>query len=468
MESEEAWMDFDWGDLTGDEVRRKTLIGRLVTDRTVNRNVVRNMIYKAWNMQGGLSITEVEDKIYKFAFDREEDCSRIIRGRPWMILGCLLVVEKWKPLLTLKEIELKWSPYWVQLHGLPLEGFSVKNIVRIAGRFGKVLAVEDPFVEGKVTRIFARARVLVDVTKLFLAGVSIPRPGLSKVWVSAKFEKLQQYCFRCGILGHDQKMCKLKDGSPDIVKYEGWIGAEPMRCLGGLILVDGDEDDLAATSQSGSRGARGQKVQDEARGEGSQESVGTGMPKRDGIRLGGSSSGLERTAGKGKEVISSVGNVAMDEQMVDPVGFVTPQSVSSRQMEVVMGLGDSGNSLGPSISPRKFFRARRSPVKLSGGSKKEANIQYIVEIPSDEDKDDSRALVLSQPKKYEADLAKGIQQVCLRRKLDLEYDEQRKKLKSPRVACEVTPDLGSLEASNFGVGKVSPKTKSPNAKKEEG
>lgn len=108
---DEVWMDFNWEDPAGDEIRRKTLVGKIVSERPPNLNIVKNMIHKAWNMQNGLGISEIGENVYRFSFEKEEDCKRVIRGRPWMILGFLLVLEKWKPKLTMHEVELNWSPF---------------------------------------------------------------------------------------------------------------------------------------------------------------------------------------------------------------------------------------------------------------------------------------------------------------------------------------------------------------------
>lgn len=141
----EVCLEFDWEDPSAICARKRTLVGRFVTEKALNRNTVRAMIVKAWNMQKGLDILEISENCYRFSFDRKEDCCRILKGRPWMILGCLLILEWWQPMLTLGEIGLHFSPYWNHLHDLPLEVFAVKNILRIGGVFGEVLAVEDPY-----------------------------------------------------------------------------------------------------------------------------------------------------------------------------------------------------------------------------------------------------------------------------------------------------------------------------------
>lgn len=183
-------LDFDWNDPVGSHVRDRTLVGRLVADKFINRNTIKSMIMKAWDFLKGLEIVDANDSVFYFNFERDEDCARVLSGRPWMIMGFLLVLEKWTPTLTLKELGLKLSPYWGQLHGLPLEGFNVKNILKLGDKLGKVIAVEDPLIEGRICKNFVRVKVLVDINDPFCTGIAIARPNLPRIWVETRYEKL--------------------------------------------------------------------------------------------------------------------------------------------------------------------------------------------------------------------------------------------------------------------------------------
>lgn len=68
--------------------------------------------------------------------------------------------------------------------------------------------VEESKVEGCILRGFIRVRVLVNILKPLLTGCWIPRVNKAKVWVVFKYEKLQGFCYNCGILGHEKMSCK--------------------------------------------------------------------------------------------------------------------------------------------------------------------------------------------------------------------------------------------------------------------
>lgn len=106
--------------------------------------------------------------------------------------------------------------------------------MRVLGeKIGDVIEVENPIVEGGLFRDFLRARVLVDITKPLVCGIWIPRPNMEKVWIECRYEKLQVFCFKCGVVGHDFRGCRMKRAmridDPGKPRYGAWFGTNPLR-----------------------------------------------------------------------------------------------------------------------------------------------------------------------------------------------------------------------------------------------
>ena len=70
------------------------------------------------------------------------------------------------------------------------------------------MEVEEPVVEGRILRSFLRMRVLLDIRQQLTTGFWVPRKEQKPVWVWLKYEKLQDYCFQCGKIGHESRQCK--------------------------------------------------------------------------------------------------------------------------------------------------------------------------------------------------------------------------------------------------------------------
>ncbi|KAJ1376997.1 Zinc finger, CCHC-type [Sesbania bispinosa] len=120
MEGEEIELDLsDEASREAIATAKRTLVGRIIVDKVLNRNAVKDIVSKAWNMQEDLKIVDMGPNTYLFTFTG---------------------VEKVKMVLE--------------------EGFW------------------------------------------------IPRKDLPRTWIFIKYERLQDFCYNCGVIGHDYRKCK--------------------------------------------------------------------------------------------------------------------------------------------------------------------------------------------------------------------------------------------------------------------
>ena len=59
----------------------------------------------------------------------------------------------------------------------------------------------------QLNRPFLRFRVEVDLSVPLCRGFEVPRDGLKPLFVSFKCERLSNFCYACGHLGHDDETC---------------------------------------------------------------------------------------------------------------------------------------------------------------------------------------------------------------------------------------------------------------------
>lgn len=85
---------------------------------------------------------------------------------------------------------------------------TVINIFILCSKVGIVEAYEDPMINDGVARDFVRARVAINTEEPLIAGFWVPRPGMSQIWVTVKYEKLQNFCYNFGRVGHDLRSCR--------------------------------------------------------------------------------------------------------------------------------------------------------------------------------------------------------------------------------------------------------------------
>lgn len=104
---------------------------------------------------------------------------------------------------------------------------------------GEIAEVENPIIDGRLIRSFMRALVEVNIQTPLSTGCWVPRKDRPRIWVGFKYEKLHDLCFKCGVLGHEQKDCKKervmspegRNGS----KYGPRVGVPPARPISEIL-----------------------------------------------------------------------------------------------------------------------------------------------------------------------------------------------------------------------------------------
>ncbi|KAI9081399.1 hypothetical protein K1719_036662 [Acacia pycnantha] len=185
----------------------KILIGKVLANKVYTRSTIKTILRKAWNLPEGFDVVEINGNAFMFKFAKEEEYSKILRGRPWTINGCLLNLMERSKYKSCEEFDFSRCPVWIQIHNVPLEALCLENAITIGGYVGEVMLAEDPFYNGRYLRKFLRARIVLDLRKPLSYGFWLPRPDSRKIWLSVRYEKLQSFCYNCGKLGHDNRNC---------------------------------------------------------------------------------------------------------------------------------------------------------------------------------------------------------------------------------------------------------------------
>lgn len=128
-------------------------------------------------------------------------------------MGKLIVLQPLFLGKSIVEMEFNWSPFWVQVHGLPIERMTKRNREIIGECIGKLIGVEAHTKGLLLYRDFFCIKVIVDVSQTLYKGfLHKQKDNLNPIdpgfWVSFKYEKLFDFCYDCGRLDHDNNSCK--------------------------------------------------------------------------------------------------------------------------------------------------------------------------------------------------------------------------------------------------------------------
>lgn len=203
------------------------LVGKIISSRKPHRQGVFNVINKAWRTRGHFSISVWRDSFYAFTFDLEEDLIKITNQAPWSVMGGLLVLTRWNHDMTIEDLDFSHSPFWVQIHGLPLGQMNKKNGEAIASLLGKLDFSGMKAYDTSTFKDYLRLRVIIDITKPLKKGFFLKRKEKEDLWVRFKYERLSDFCYVCGLIGHGLNDCTKKlAGNRSELEYGSFLRAE--------------------------------------------------------------------------------------------------------------------------------------------------------------------------------------------------------------------------------------------------
>ena len=106
----------------------------------------------------------------------------------------------------------------------------------IGSKIGRVLEVNKRAMQADQAK-FLRIRVEVQIDKPLRRGGYVKNDEGGRFWVDFRYERLPTFCYRCGILGHDEKYCQVSSLEQLSEKQYGeWLKA------GGVIKVGGEKE----------------------------------------------------------------------------------------------------------------------------------------------------------------------------------------------------------------------------------
>ncbi|KAL3504449.1 hypothetical protein ACH5RR_034290 [Cinchona calisaya] len=92
------------------------------------------------------------------------------------------------------------GPVW----NLPLHWLNTGVGMKIGGVLGEAKEVTIPNFGGNKDR-HLKVFSVIDISQPLMRGLVIEMGGVSK-WVEFKYEKCPNFCFKCGIIGHNEKV----------------------------------------------------------------------------------------------------------------------------------------------------------------------------------------------------------------------------------------------------------------------
>lgn len=89
------------------------------------------------------------------------------------------------------------------MKGIPLFLCTEENARKLVGEVGEFLELEDlTYAKG-----FLTVRIMVNTKNPLVAGCWLPRTRDKDTWIEFRYMRLQDFCYRCGIIGYVNMEC---------------------------------------------------------------------------------------------------------------------------------------------------------------------------------------------------------------------------------------------------------------------
>lgn len=121
----------------------RCLVGCIGTEKKINREAFRSLMTRLWKLKGSVVFKEFEDHHWIFEFSDLHDKDKVLLGRPWLFDWHLLILHELDGPTPPTQMVFTHSPFWVQIHDLPLLCFNRGVGQKIGASLGKVLEVDD-------------------------------------------------------------------------------------------------------------------------------------------------------------------------------------------------------------------------------------------------------------------------------------------------------------------------------------
>ncbi|CAL1403232.1 unnamed protein product [Linum trigynum] len=213
---EDQIVDFPTMDVETSMKRAKSsLLGRLFMETRPSLSVILRIVQGAWNCSKNVVIMEAKGGLLQFLFDDDEDMERVLQRTPLPVKDHVLQLQKWEPITEAIMESLAFSPFWVQMWGIPLHCREVAFRRTMAE--AKIEEVLDAGLFGICGEFgnFIKTRVKLNVLQPLRSKLCARNEVAGEFWVYLIYEFLPLLCYHCGRLRHLEKNCSFPDPEGD-------------------------------------------------------------------------------------------------------------------------------------------------------------------------------------------------------------------------------------------------------------
>ncbi|GMN35437.1 hypothetical protein TIFTF001_048454 [Ficus carica] len=155
----------------------------------------------------GISDEVIDRDMFLFSFEKEQDRAKVLAMEPWSFNKSLLIMKAVDGNEALRWDRWSFTCFWIRVYNLPYDGMIREIGEKIGNGIGKFIDVVTDE-NGRCPGIYMRLRVQIDVSRPLRRGATVQLGSNdATVWTSFKYERVPDFCFGYGRIGHGRLEC---------------------------------------------------------------------------------------------------------------------------------------------------------------------------------------------------------------------------------------------------------------------
>ncbi|KAH1107836.1 hypothetical protein J1N35_011604 [Gossypium stocksii] len=147
---------------------------------------------------------------------------------PWLFDNCLISMLAFEKGKDINTYEFWKAPFWLRVYNFPLELMDRQMVVEVRNAIGELVVIDWKDQNGGWTE-FMRLKIKIDVSKPLRRIVKVVSLEGTETIGLIRYERLPDFCYRCGIIGHTMKKCQNKREGEEVIEsnfqYGSWMRA---------------------------------------------------------------------------------------------------------------------------------------------------------------------------------------------------------------------------------------------------
>lgn len=183
------------------------LVGKLLINKPVRFHSFKTRMASLWQPKQTVDISQMDPNRFMFQFFNKADMEQAVQGGPWLFDNFPLIWRKISFAEDSYTMPLDHIEMWVQVHNLPF-GFMTESMgILLGNHVGRLEKYDHENNYGNWRR-FMKLRVAIPVNEPLKKSFEFVLTDGAAVTVNFRYEKLGNFCYVCGLLGHTEGYCQ--------------------------------------------------------------------------------------------------------------------------------------------------------------------------------------------------------------------------------------------------------------------